>query len=212
MLKFVLQIRVSLKIHLTGGITKTNWISLLPGYGWVWYHPTGIANVLSLARVICHHRVTYDSKLDNAFHVHMAEGRIRIFKQSNKGLYYSDLQKSPTGTVLVNTVEYNKSKYSHSDYLRVFQACKLQNTIGNPSSAHFKSVISNKQLNNVAVTVKDVEAVEDIFGPSIQCLKGKTTQRKVKKVNVGIVPLPIQILLRYQHVTLVGNIMRVNSI
>ena len=90
MICHVRQNKVYLRIHLTGGVTKTNWISLLPGYGWVWYHLNRIANILSLARVIWHHCVTFNSALDNSFHVHLAGRRVCIFKQSKDGLYYSD--------------------------------------------------------------------------------------------------------------------------
>jgi hypothetical protein len=38
-------------IHCNAGITSTNLIGDLAGYGPVWYHPNGIANILSLSRV-----------------------------------------------------------------------------------------------------------------------------------------------------------------
>ena len=88
MLRNFKQINVSLKIYSTGGISKTNWIGFLPGYGWVWYHATGIANILSLAHVIKNHHVTFESRHGNAFHVHLKDGRKQVFCQSNKGLYF----------------------------------------------------------------------------------------------------------------------------
>jgi hypothetical protein len=48
-------------IHCNAGVTSTNLVGDLPGYGEVWYHPSGIANILSLARVKNRHRVTFDS-------------------------------------------------------------------------------------------------------------------------------------------------------
>jgi N-acetylmuramoyl-L-alanine amidase len=38
-------------IHCNAGATSTNLVGDLPGYGEVWYHPNGIANILSLAGV-----------------------------------------------------------------------------------------------------------------------------------------------------------------
>jgi hypothetical protein len=38
-------------IHCSTGITSTDLIGDLPGYGAIWYHLNGIANILSLARV-----------------------------------------------------------------------------------------------------------------------------------------------------------------
>jgi hypothetical protein len=41
----------SMDIHCNAGVTSTDMVGDLPGYGKVWYHPNGIANILSLARV-----------------------------------------------------------------------------------------------------------------------------------------------------------------
>mgnify|MGYP004197791961 CR=1 FL=1 len=43
-----------LRIYSTGEMTWTNMIGDLPGYGTVWFHPDGIANILSLAKVKKH--------------------------------------------------------------------------------------------------------------------------------------------------------------
>ena len=55
-------------IHCTAGVTTTRLVGDLPGYGKVWYHPNGIANILSLARVKAKgYTVTYDSAEGNHF-------------------------------------------------------------------------------------------------------------------------------------------------
>ena len=109
----------------------------------MWYHPGGIANILSLSRVKDKFWVTYDSSTDNVFKVHLNNGQVRIFSQSKQGLYYSDIRNTLSATVLVNTVAYNKSKYSNRDYLRAIDARKLQNIIGGPSYVRFKQICKN---------------------------------------------------------------------
>jgi hypothetical protein len=53
-------------IHCNAGVTSTNMIGDLPGYGEVWYHPNGIANIISLKRVKSKgHRITYGSDRSN---------------------------------------------------------------------------------------------------------------------------------------------------
>ena len=79
LLKHIHPIQSSLKIYSTGGVSITNTIGHLHGYGWVWYHPTGIANILSLARVKKLFPVTYNSGADNEFHLHLGDGRVRSF-------------------------------------------------------------------------------------------------------------------------------------
>ena len=51
----------TLDIHCNAGVTSTNLIGKLRGYGTVWYNPTGIANILSLAKATDHgYHVTFD--------------------------------------------------------------------------------------------------------------------------------------------------------
>ena len=39
------------------GSTTTNMVGDLPGYGTVWFHPKGIANILALVNVKKNHKV-----------------------------------------------------------------------------------------------------------------------------------------------------------
>ena len=81
----------SMDIHCNAGVTSTKLIGELRGYGTVWYNPTGIANILSLAKAKERgYHVTFDSAEGNAFHLHKSDGTVRVFKQSPKGLYYID--------------------------------------------------------------------------------------------------------------------------
>jgi hypothetical protein len=51
LLKNIRVSKKSMHIDSTGGVSHTNLIGELPGYGTVWYHKGGIANILSLAWV-----------------------------------------------------------------------------------------------------------------------------------------------------------------
>ena len=51
-----------MKIHCNAGTATTRLVRNLPGYGEVWFHPEGIANILSLSNVKEKYRVTIDSK------------------------------------------------------------------------------------------------------------------------------------------------------
>ena len=95
----------TMDIHCTAGVTTTRLMGDLPGYGEVWYHPNGIANILSLARVKAKgYAVTYDSAVGNHFKVVTPGGAVRLFKQSSRGLYYLDAAKVKNGSSMVNTV------------------------------------------------------------------------------------------------------------
>ena len=92
-------------IHCNAGITSTTLVGDLPGYGTVWLHEGGIANILSLARVKDKFTVVFHSKQGNEFHVFGTGDRIRVFRQSEQGLYYMDMREQHTGSLLINTVE-----------------------------------------------------------------------------------------------------------
>ena len=122
-------------IHCTAGVTRTNLVGELPGYGTVWFHPDGIANILSLSRVKTKYWITIDSDENNEFIVHKPDGSTRNFRESSRGLYYHDTSTGVTGVVetgmaLVTTVADNASKYTHADYSRALLAHKTQQIIG----------------------------------------------------------------------------------
>jgi hypothetical protein len=100
----------------------------------VWYNKDGIANILSLARVEEKDCITYDSHAGKQFVIHKEDRRKKYFKKAKNGLYYLDVTETDEslGTVLVNTVEDNKFKYTNRAYKQATLARKLQNVIGRP--------------------------------------------------------------------------------
>jgi hypothetical protein len=124
------------------GSTTTNWMANVPGYYRpVWFHPHGIANILSLVNMKAKYHVTYDSRggeSPNQFCVHKEDGTQRKFQHSKRGLYYHDTAATENHAVLaVNTAEYNKSKYTVRDYSRAVLARKLQILVGRPKLKDF---------------------------------------------------------------------------
>ncbi len=200
----------SMDIHCNAGVTSTDMVGDLPGYGEVWYHPNGIANILSLARVKDKHRVTFDSAGGNKFVVHKTDGTTRSFLKSRRGLYF--MNTATTSTTLVNTVDNNKTRYMNRDYSRALLACKLKNIIGRPSTRSYLNIVANNLLPNCPVTRGDILAAEDIFGPNLGSLKGKTTRTTPEHVRAQQVNIPINITTRYKAVTLAVDVMYVNRI
>jgi hypothetical protein len=113
LLKHIREVDTWMDIHCNAGATSTNLQGEMPGYGTVWYHKDGIANILSLSKTAAKHRVTYDSTDGNDFKVHKDDGTTQIFQQSKRGLFYMD---TTADIALVNTVAKNKSRYTNRDY------------------------------------------------------------------------------------------------
>ena len=83
------EVEQCLTIRCNAGRKTTKWRGTMPGYGEMWLYREGIANILSLSRVKDKFRVTFDSALDNAFHVHKPEKTI-VFQEAIRRLYYFD--------------------------------------------------------------------------------------------------------------------------
>jgi hypothetical protein len=177
----------SMEIHCNAGTTSTNMKGDLPGYGTVWFHPKGIANILSLARIEEHgYHVACDTNIGNGcFVVTKPDGSRNMFHKSDRGLFYLDTSiKKKESTVLINTVDEKKGKFTPRDYNRAVLARKIQKTIGRPSTRAYLRIIGNNSLPNCPITKKDIMAAEHIFGPDVGFLKGKTVRSPAEHVEI----------------------------
>jgi len=173
-----------LVLHCNAGTVLVTMKGDLKGYGTVWYHPTGIVNILSLNNVRKKYQVTFDSgnTEEQGFIVHKADGLMRVFRPSSKGLYYSDVAND-VGAIMVNTVDSNKSKYSVRQYSSAKKARSLQDIIGRPSTDDFIKYVEGNMIPNCNITREDILRAEDIFGPNLGAIKGKTTRRPTQHIN-----------------------------
>ena len=146
----------------------------LKGYGSVWYYPEGIVNILSLHNVGKKHKVIYDSSMKTGFVVHKADGNNHVFMSSKKGLYFSDV-KNDTAHVMTNTVDSIKNKYTVKEYANAHKAHSIQDIIGRPATKDYIEYVERGLIPNCPITKRDILRAEDILGPNLGSLKGKTT-------------------------------------
>ncbi len=135
--------------------------------GEVWYNPKGRANILSMANVKGHFRVTYDSAGWEGFIVHKPDGTQWHFQESNTGLFYLNTTREPTATVLVTTVNDIKSKYTVREYKQAEITGHLQNVIGKPFTCNFLNTVGSNLLPNCLITTKNIITAKEIFGPNL---------------------------------------------
>jgi hypothetical protein len=112
---------------------------------------------------------------------------------------------------MLATVSDNSMKYTKRAYDKAMMARKLQNIIMRPSSRKYKDVIVD-YLRDCPVTKADIQAAEDIFGPNLGSLKGKTVRRPNEHVVAGMDAVPAEILELHDKMTLAIDIMFVNKI
>jgi len=138
-----------LKIHCNAFIVIITMVGEIDGYGTVWFHPDGIANILSLSHIKSNFRVTYDSHGSNQFIVQNSVGAEQAIKQSVQGLFYIDmsLQKGMLfDTVGIVQLDNNHYMYSSHDYSKATLAHKIQRTIGRPNTLQFISIVNENLL------------------------------------------------------------------
>eukprot|EP00536_Pseudo-nitzschia_multiseries_P011781 jgi/Psemu1/29984/gm1.29984_g len=81
-------------LYTNAGIIIITHVGDLPGFGSVWFHPEGIANVLSFDGVAKTkgYMIKYNNlTMGNYFRVTDPSGEVKIFRPSWKGLYYWDI-------------------------------------------------------------------------------------------------------------------------
>lgn len=213
----------------------------LLGFGIVWYHPTGIANVLSLSKVQDRYRVTCDSDGRNYFRVYSPNAP--NFIMSPGGLYYHDMSKagdsshvlaeqgveidneneeedlaeqdaedSPSGEpVGIKTVNKLKSGYTDHEINRANRACRFQEILG-ASLRTILHIVDRKLFPNCPITRTDIKMAEHIYGPSRAHLKGKTVCRSTDHVVNNVSILQTTIMAKYMTVTLCADIIFINGV
>ena len=82
------------------------------------------------------------------------------------------------------------------------------------SKAEFIRIVTNNLLPNCLVTERDIMVAEDICGPDLGSVKGKTVRRRPLQVESDGMhtPLSPSVLERYQETILTGDIRFVNAI
>lgn len=199
------------------------------GFGKVYYDPTDMANIFGLADMVTRYRVTFDSAVENAFHVHSDNGIIKftrtpeglyVYKPSDKFLAQVAVSKGMTApgepdyrgrSFLVATVNENRKGYTQRQFDDAKRARKLYHIVGCPTLENFKKLLKQNIIQNCPVTPADVDLAEKIFGPDVGTLKGKTTRQQPPRVKDDLVEIPRELKENHSNLTYCMDIMYVNG-
>ena len=180
----------------------------------VWFDPGGVANLLSLHIIIKYYRVSYDSAVSNEFLIEVSSDTTLHFTPTAKGLYaYSGCRGSPsTAWAFVTTVTDKRDLYTKRAYQDAVTARQAQNIMMFPGVRQLYKIADQNLLRNSPITRADIRAAEDIFGPNLGALKGKTPARRSTVVSGGRDGVPPDILDRHRDLVVSMDIFFINKI
>ena len=78
--------------------------------------------------------------------------------------------------------------------------------------AEFIKIVKNNLLINWTVSKDDIKIAEDIWGPNLGSLKGKTTIQKPIQLRESILPTPFSISQKYKQITICADATKVKTI
>ena len=93
----------AIRVHCNIRVNILDRFGDLPGYGTVWYEPTGISNILSMSRATKKFWVVFDSEGGIFFRMVLPDREVRL-QLSPNGLYYFDATDRENSILLLNTV------------------------------------------------------------------------------------------------------------
>lgn len=140
-------------------------------------------------------RITMDTLLAAAIHVHRKNGTIMTFKEYRSGLYFSDAgssstklnNKTKTTYMFLNTAAGNKTQYTQhkiqgADNTRDTQA--LYQKFGHPLDTTYIQILQTNCIQNCPVTPDETNGVLIIYGPEIATLKGNRPRDRTMKYQI----------------------------
>ena len=84
--------------------------------------------------------------------------------------------------------------------------------MGHPTDRDFLGMVRGNMVANCPVTVSAAQNTNDIFGPDLAGVRGRTVRRPPEAVRTDYVQLPRFILERYRVVVLTADVMFVNKV
>jgi hypothetical protein len=192
----------------------------------VYFKEDEITNVLLLYLLVLNHHIKYNSRNHGGvFKVHTSDGLLE-FKPTPKGLHILNLHDTlevahllitssqpSTNHIHVNTVHENFEGFTKKQLKHTHQACCLMLMMGVPTEQAFLSMVHLNQLKDCpSITHDDIKNAHAIFDPDLANIKGKTVRRNPEHVETDYVKIPLDLLSFHKNVTLIADVMFVNSI
>ncbi len=114
--------------------------------------------------------------------------------------------------MVVPTVRKNFEGFTKHEIKKAQEARRLQGMIRNPTNREFEKMVRAKLIANCPITAHNIKNANQIFGPDLANLRGKTTRSKPEHVRVEYVKIPRDFAKMHKFVTIVADVMFVNGL
>ena len=114
--------------------------------------------------------------------------------------------------VAMPLVEEQKKLYTKQQVARAMEAKKFHAATGFMSDQDFKHMVQQNMVKDSPITVDDVKIMNDIFGPNVYMLKGKTVRTRPHKVVSNYIEIPDRLLDAHKRIVLCIDIMYVDNL
>ncbi len=193
--------------HSNCGSTSMNEVGSLGKLDGMLLNEGGIANIVPLKMISKIWRITYDSSGGmNAGHfvIHTDQGNI-VVRKNPKGMPYINL-KTVEGEValdFIQTIRGNYDGFTRREVEEARAAREAQGMLGHPTDRNFLGMVRGNMVSNCPVTVSAAQNANQIFGPNLAGVRGRTVRRPPDAVRTDYVQLLRIILERYRVVVLI---------
>jgi hypothetical protein len=204
----------SLDLITNAGVLRTIQKANIPGWGIAWFNPYTITNIFSYSEMAKQHRITYNSNTENAFIVHLPDKQVK-FTKMELGLYIFKPKINKTSNAnaqFFNTIEENKNFFTRLQVEKARRARELYYALGTPSPADFKAIIWINLITNNLIMQEDIAIAEQVFGPDISSLKGKTTRKTPIPVINDYIEIPQELFTKQDKIIICIDGIKVNGL
>lgn len=203
-----------------GGSITVDMVGDFPPLGCtVYYSKHSPANLLSFSCLAVSNKAHYD-RSSQSFVVYDVHGKKISFSRraseragtSTRGHLYTHVfaavhtKKQRSDPPQSGTVEEREARYSKNEVADARAVRDLMRRMGYPSAADLAQLLSHGKVLNTRLTSHDLRRAQDIYGPDVASLKGKTTSSPSTVVKVEYIPRPVE-----QVLTLHADIMFVQG-
>ena len=225
----------TLNMKTNAGDKTLNMKAMVPEYKQVWFNQDGIANIFAFADVADKYRVTYDSKVKDAFFVHFSPDHIVQFNRTPEGLYAykpsqqylntiadmkgqspppvnrSDTADSAADYSMISTVKKNMEGFTSRQVARAKAARKLYHIMHAGNEETFKTFLRMPDIKNCPLVNDDISNAQKMFGKDVAQLKGSGTRKRPTPIEDNIVEIPQELIRQHHKLELCTDIMYING-